>query len=515
MKKILLSLLSLMTLSLTAQIHFQEGFESGLPGTWASYIGTNGLGTVENWKVDNPGLLSDSAMVVEYENAGGVTEDWLVTPQITLGASNNRLRFYLGQALQIDYGSSFAVKVSTTSQTNHASFTNVASWTEADINYNTWSLQVLDLSAYNGQNIYIAFVMTQDDGDIWFMDSVVVETPTCLTPTNLNASSITSSSATLEWSGTGTSYQIAYYPNAVALNPTYVIATDSTHNLTGLSSNAYVTYFVREICAPGDTSLWSDGYSFTTLCTPNVTLPYSQNFDTDTLALLPCGWVHENNNSDNQRWVLATSSNAKSARRVLYITYNDSIDMDDWVFSPEFNLIGGATYDISFSYRTGTSFTFEDFLMTYGNGQNSGAQNDTIDEFYFINTFGSWIDTTLSITPNSTGNFAIGFHGISFSDQNFIMFDDFSIQLSPTTNVKENEVLSFNIYPNPNNGEFTISGLKANSSILITDVNGRIIENVSNINTLANINLSNVNKGVYFITVESNNIKTTKRVIVK
>lgn len=514
MKKILLSLFSLLTLGLNAQIHFQENFETGLPGTWATYIGTNGLGTVENWDVITPGLLSDSSMFVNYEaGAGGTTEDWLVTPLITLGSGVNILSFYQAQDFAPDWGTIYEIKVSTTSQTSHASFTTVESYGESTFSNGSWSLKNVDLSAYSGQSIYIAFVMSQDDGDSWYLDSIKVETPSCITPSNLTATSITSSGGTLEWSGSDTSYQIAYYPTSVASNPTYLMATDSSYVLTGLNSNALVTYFVREICGTGDTSLWSSAYSFTTNCT-SPTLPYSQNFDTDTFALLPCNWVFENINTDNRQWAWRTVSGALSGTKVLGINYNPSSAMNDWAISPEFNLTGGNTYEVSFSYNTSTSYP-ENFEITYGMGQNSAAQTNTIQTFTNIATGSTWVDTTLTFTPSGTGNYAIGIHGTSIANQDFIWIDDFSIQLSPTTNVKENEVLSFNIYPNPNNGEFTISGLEANSSILITDVNGRIIENVSNTNTLANINLSNVNKGVYFITVESNNIKTTKRVIVK
>lgn len=517
MKKTIFTLIAFCSFLSFSQTHFSENFDSGLPGTWSSFIGTNGLGTVENWEITSPGLVSDSCMIVRYENAGGVTEDWLVTPQITLGAANNRLKFYLAQSFSSDYGSSFDVRVSTTSQTVDSTFTTIQTWNEADVSpSSTWLLQLVDLSAYNGQSIYIAFVMKQDDGDTWFMDSVVVETPSCLVSTNLNATNITDSSAALEWSGTGVNYQIAYFPNITAPNPVYVIANDSTYNLTGLVSNARVSYYVREICSPGDTGYWSDVYRFTTTCTPNTVLPYTQNFDTDTSASLPCDWTYEDNNGDGIRWGLASSTSAKSGDNILYITYNDTTIMNDWVFSPEFNLTGGSTYDVNFSYRTSIGITFEDFFMTYGNAQNSAAHTDTIDTFYFINTIGIWRDTSYSFTPSTTGNYSIGFKGISAADQNYIMIDDFSLDLSPTTLVNKKELLDINVYPNPNNGLFTISNKSGKMvNVLITDVNGRVIHEINNLVASKNIDLSYVNKGIYFTTIVSEKALTTKKIIIK
>ena len=36
------------------------------------------------------------------------------------------------------------------------------------------AMKTVSLSAYSGQQIYIAFVMVQNDGDNWFLDTVGV-----------------------------------------------------------------------------------------------------------------------------------------------------------------------------------------------------------------------------------------------------------------------------------------------------------------------------------------------------
>ncbi|MUU77913.1 T9SS-dependent choice-of-anchor J family protein [Winogradskyella endarachnes] len=182
-KKITLSLLLCLTLSqlATAQTIFTEGFEGASfpPTGWTSFMGTNGVGTANDWiQVTYPNTGTYAAANI-YENvAVGIAEDWLVTSQIDLtSATNAELRFYSTETYtSTNYGSTYEVKVSTTSQTTHADFTTVASYTEANIG-SGWTLQSVDLSAYDGMMVYIAFVHYNDDGDNWVIDDIEVRSP--------------------------------------------------------------------------------------------------------------------------------------------------------------------------------------------------------------------------------------------------------------------------------------------------------------------------------------------------
>jgi len=79
---------------------------------------------------------------------------------------------------------------------------------------------------------------------------------------------------------------------------------------------------------------------------------------------------------------------------------------------------------------------------------------------------------------------------------------------------------SFAIFPNPNNGEFTIK-LNSNSGndieVDVFDIRGRKIFNNSYTNTgdfNETVNLNNVQSGMYLVTVNDGNNKITKRIIV-
>ncbi|MCB0399468.1 MAG: choice-of-anchor J domain-containing protein [Winogradskyella sp.] len=167
--------------SSTAQTILTEGFEGATfpPTGWTSFRGTNGLGTANDWiQATAPNTGTYSAANV-YENVtGGIAEDWLVTSQIDLtSATNTELQFYTAQSYGTDYGSIYEVKVSTASQTNHSDFTTVASYNETTLGTAGFSLKTVDLSAYDGMMIYIAFVHFNDDGDNWIIDDILVRSP--------------------------------------------------------------------------------------------------------------------------------------------------------------------------------------------------------------------------------------------------------------------------------------------------------------------------------------------------
>lgn len=118
---------------------------------------------------------------VRFE-AGTLNEDWLVTPVVDLtNYSGTSLTFYAGQAYTDPYQTVYKVKVSTSSQTNIASFVDLQTYGEVDFTgsgnsplVNLTAQKIISLASYSGQQIYIAFVMIQDDGDNWSLDNVAV-----------------------------------------------------------------------------------------------------------------------------------------------------------------------------------------------------------------------------------------------------------------------------------------------------------------------------------------------------
>ncbi|NPA36073.1 MAG: T9SS type A sorting domain-containing protein [Chlorobi bacterium] len=159
-----------------APSHLEEGFESGvLSGCWAviDKDGVNG----EHWHVvSNDANTGTYSAYIKYDNAsesGGVVEDWLITPAISLN-DNSQLNYWESWDYP-GYASDIYVKISTSTQTDTASFVDLLHFETSDyLDDNNFTLRTIDLSAYDGQTVYLAFVMKQNDGASWYIDDLEI-----------------------------------------------------------------------------------------------------------------------------------------------------------------------------------------------------------------------------------------------------------------------------------------------------------------------------------------------------
>lgn len=103
--------------------------------------------------------------------------------------------------------------------------------------------------------------------------------PVCAAPTSPAAGSITATTASLDWTQTGTpaQWQIKYGTTGFNVNTggTAILTTTKPYTLNPpLSALTTYDYYVRAICGPNDTSAWSPVTTFTTLCTTPAILTH-------------------------------------------------------------------------------------------------------------------------------------------------------------------------------------------------------------------------------------------------
>jgi PKD repeat protein len=98
--------------------------------------------------------------------------DWIITPQIQLGA-NGQLKFWV-KSYTAQYGlERYKVGVSTTTPTP-ASFTIISGPTYLEAPAAAWQQKEFDLSAYAGMDIYIGIQCVSNDAFIFMLDDVEV-----------------------------------------------------------------------------------------------------------------------------------------------------------------------------------------------------------------------------------------------------------------------------------------------------------------------------------------------------
>ena len=183
MKKILLFLAAaLMSLGVNAQIAWSEDFENATAGTtmpagWTTYEDnlTNYHSSQadytsfgKSWSIYDFGWHGLSAFCMTYTMEGTACDRWMVTPAIQITSADFSLYFdvYASQ-----YNEQLSVLVSTTDAAK-------ASFTETLMPATTLPAgeqgKLFNLSAYNGQTIYIAFRSTTADGLYTVIDNIAV-----------------------------------------------------------------------------------------------------------------------------------------------------------------------------------------------------------------------------------------------------------------------------------------------------------------------------------------------------
>lgn len=155
-----------------------------VPNSWSEFDEDNNLYT--GGSTFGPYMSGYGARVIDktafgkyaifyaHHGVSVASEDWLVTPQISIPASgNSELKFYA----EADYGYDFKVYVST-SGSSPASFVNAPVFTINE-NYADTSVTI-NLNAYSGQSVYIGFEYTTSTSynasDLYLDDVEVINT---------------------------------------------------------------------------------------------------------------------------------------------------------------------------------------------------------------------------------------------------------------------------------------------------------------------------------------------------
>lgn len=185
MKQILFYIGSVIILSNTTSFSqttaFQESFDSGIPATFTMY-NVDGLTPdasvaeyTNAWigKTDPADPTNNVASATSYFSPVGSANRWLVTPAISLGNFGNTLTWQ-AKSHDASYSESYYVLVSTTDNAM-ASFTDTLETVFfEDVNWISHSVNLSE-NGYDGQTVYLAFVLRTYNGFKFYLDSINVE----------------------------------------------------------------------------------------------------------------------------------------------------------------------------------------------------------------------------------------------------------------------------------------------------------------------------------------------------
>lgn len=163
-------LLSVLSFAFSQNYLLNESFESGIPTTWNMYqMGDTNPG----WELTGYAHTGNSSIKHDYANVD--VDDWLVTEQLFVDNSFYTLSFWQAETFEDDIELHEIIVSTGSGDPNDGDFTDVIY--SRTFGYESWEFEGAELSAYNGQNIYIAFRYYGNNADEWFLDDIVVSCP--------------------------------------------------------------------------------------------------------------------------------------------------------------------------------------------------------------------------------------------------------------------------------------------------------------------------------------------------
>uniref|UniRef100_UPI003007FBEC choice-of-anchor J domain-containing protein n=1 Tax=Mesoflavibacter sp. CH_XMU1404-2 TaxID=3107766 RepID=UPI003007FBEC len=239
------------------------------------------------------------------------------------------------------------------------------------------------------------------------------------------------------------------------------------YSLTGLTAGNDYEYYVQADCG-GDTSAWAGPFSFTTLCNPITSYPWSEDFESVSTPDLPNCWSYINNNGDTDYWrTYTTYGVGGSTTAGLYTDFNSG-NNDDYLVLPQFTLTGNER--LKFSVRARSSSEPNDYrvvLSTLGS-----TPTDFTEELLPLTQVSSTTQT--EITPidlsGYTGDVFIAIHVPSGGlDGYYIYFDEFVVEPIPSC-IQPGALTASNVTSSSADLSWTAGGTETSWNIELVDV---------------------------------------------
>ncbi|MCQ2316675.1 MAG: choice-of-anchor J domain-containing protein [Bacteroidales bacterium] len=255
----------------------------------------------------------------------------------------------------------------------------------------------------------------------------ITESGSCPKPKNLAVSNVTATGATISWTGSAESYDLAYGVASTfnLENPsTYTLQNTTTTSvqLSGLTAETEYKCAVRSRCDAESVSDWSDAISF--LPTDKIIVDFESG--------IPSDWTLIDNDGDGRNWFIAqtdhhsgsNSLQSESYSETYYVPYN----ADNFFVSPQ--LLLGENASLSFYTRNYNGYSYKDRLRVQisTTGNDAGSFTTTL---YDDRPSSSWTEIQIDLSEYEGQNVYIAFRHTDYNMES-IYIDDIAIDLGET-----------------------------------------------------------------------------------
>lgn len=345
----------------------------------------------------------------------------------------------------------------------------------------------------------------------------------CYIPGNLTLDNTTDVSADFSWNVVSTETGGYNYlvmqpgddPNMdTPIDSGTTLAGASTLQITGLSPLTSYDFYLQSNCDNAEISDWTNMINFTSSAscsTPTVTTyPYLENFENDSQSLGCWSQVNEIGSADWTYSEGSTSGSINSAvsgvQNIVFVSQSSVGDPITKYISPVFDLSSLTNPILKFYFAQEDYFGDYNTLKVY---YRISDQDSWVELEHYDQSEDIWTQVELPL-PNPTSTYQIAFEGINnFGRPNVI--DD--VEIDEKLSTYSSTIEGFSYYPNPTKNTVNFIANTNIQELKVFDVLGKEVYSVTPLQTDFEMNLSNLNSGVYFIKATINNQTKSFKII--
>ena len=426
--------------------NFDSATTPALPSCWTKIIRGATVSASATVGTSTTAAITSPNTVNLYNSNSNTSDDiMLVTPlisnltdglhQVRFNARNNATDLNLEVGVITGYGNSATFTVLQT-------ITLTTTMTEYTVPFTTYT--------GSGNRIALRMINNTQYSNIYIDDFKWELVPTCYKPTGVTVSATTTTSATFNWTaptqGTPATYEYEIRSaGAAGSGSTGIAASGSvtapalTATASGLQAATTYTIYMRTNCGGSDNSEWTNGVTFTTLCNPVTSLPWTENFDGMTTlgnGILPTCWSNSSTNSTYTYTSANASGNTYNDPRSTpnYLTLHWLSGSEAYLWTPGFQLNAGESYTFSY-YWAGDAYSGWAGEVYSNTAQVSTGATQLGAAFVAAGTTTgtSYTLVTRTFVPTTTGVYYFGIRTTSDSVPYYLGFDDFSLVKTPSS----------------------------------------------------------------------------------
>lgn len=513
MKKNLYSVFALLSMVAAQAQIFNAGFENnnGTPLSEFKKVNQDG-NTVpfyaeiqdfntEAWNQFYDGYDDKIALSTSFYDPSAAADDWLITPQIFVPSDGTPTLYWKGKSYDFEYTDSYAIKVSETDD-NPDSFTAELLQVNSEQPFE-FASHSLDLSAYKGKTIYLAFVNNTFDGTYLALNDLYISNAeNCILPetAGITVANLKPNSFTANWTSTE---GISQYDTALTTFDVSVVSdgitSSTTKDFASLQSGKRYQFFLKNAdCGSG----WAGPVS---VWTPSE-LPYSYDFEKTSENY----GEYDSDGWTSSSWLNGESETAaQSGTGYVYNNTSASSTKNDWIFSYPVYLQAGET--LNASYYTAISNASANAAQLKIAMATSPAKEAIVSELTTENVSQSeYAQKTASFTATADGVYYLGFGNITSPVTTTASLRLDNVSLTKTNmNTSHVRKAKIKVFPNPVKDILHVVAEDKIEKIEVFSADGKLIKTT----TSNEITFENISKGLYIIKIYTAKGVQTEKII--